>query len=321
MPNNKAAFHQAIYLTGPTAVGKSEVSLLLAEKLNAEIVALDAMTLYQGMDIGTAKPSKADQALVKHHLIDTLSPQTPSCLNTYIQSAQDVLNNIADRGKTALFVGGAPLYLKACLRGLSELPETNEQVRLELTAQAEALGVTTLHEQLAQIDPETASKIASTDLRRIVRALEIYKISGEPPSSLRNRHDQLAPSTVPVIALIRDRQSLYDRINKRVETMFATGLLEEATALPRPLSHTALQAVGYAEAFDLLDSKITLAQAIEKTQIRTRHYAKHQLTWYRNLSETRGFRVDKHPLEEQVNLLFQQIRAIQSGQEVSSDPI
>lgn len=321
MPNNKAPFHQAVYLTGPTAVGKSEISLRLADKLNAEIIALDAMTLYQGMNIGTAKPSKADQGRIRHHMIDTMTPQTPSCLKTYIQSAHAVLNDIAGRGKTALFVGGAPLYLKACLRGLSELPETNEQVRLELTAQADALGVTTLHEQLALIDPETASKIANTDLRRIVRALEIYKISGEPPSSLRNRHDQLAPSTVPVIALIRDRQSLYDRINKRVETMFATGLLEEAAALPQPLSHTALQAVGYAEAFDLLGSKITLAQAIEKTQIRTRHYAKHQLTWFRNLSETRGFRIDNHPMEEQVDLLFQQIRRIQSGQEFSGDLI
>lgn len=321
MPNNKAAFHQAVYLTGPTAVGKSEISLLLAEELNAEIIALDAMTLYQGMDIGTAKPSKTNQARIKHHLIDTLSPQTPSCLNNYIQSAQAVLNDIAERGKTALFVGGAPLYLKACLRGLSELPETNEQLRLELTAQAEAQGVTSLYEQLALVDPETAAKIASTDLRRIVRALEIYKISGEPPSSLRNRHDQLAPSTVPVIALIRDRQPLYDRINKRVEIMFRTGLLEEAAALPQPLSHTARQAVGYAEAFDLLDSKITRAQAIEKTQIRTRHYAKHQLTWFRNLKETKGLRIEQFSIEQQAELLLKHIRTIQSGQEFSGDPI
>ncbi len=321
MPNNKAAFHQAIYLTGPTAVGKSEIGLLLAEKLDAEIIALDAMTLYKGMNIGTAKPSMADQTQIRHHLIDILSAQSPSSLNQYIQLAQTVLTNIAERGKKALFIGGSPLYLKACLRGLSELPETDDLVRLELTAEAEALGVTNLHARLSKIDPETASKIASTDLRRIVRALEIYKISGEPPSLLRNRHNTLAPSTVPVIALTRDRETLYDRINKRVEVMFATGLLEEAAALPQPLSHTARQAVGYAEAFDLLEKKTTLAEAIERTQIRTRHYAKHQLTWFRNLKETKGFRIEPRPAHEQVHLILERIQAIENSQESTSDPI
>lgn len=321
MPEISAPFLSAVYLTGPTAVGKSEISLLLAEQLNAEIIALDAMTLYQGMDIGTAKPSLNDRKRIPHHLLDTVSPQQASNLDQYLIDAAQVVADLAERGKRALFVGGSPLYLKACLRGLSDLPAPDDGFRAELVAEAETNGVETLYKRLLSIDPEAAAKIASTDLRRIVRSLEIHKLSGKRPSQLRQKHEQPAPAHVPVIALIRDRPELYLRINQRVELMFKQGLVEEAAALPRPLSHTSLQAVGYAEAFALQAGEMTLAQAIEQTQLRTRHYAKHQMTWFRNLKEARGFRLASRSVDENVKLLMQQIDAISSGQDVCSDPI
>lgn len=321
MPEIVAPFLNAVYLTGPTAVGKSEISLLLAERLDAEIIALDAMTLYQGMDIGTAKPSAADRKRIPHHLLDTVSPQQLSNLDQYLVAAAEVVRDLAQRGKTALFVGGSPLYLKACLRGLSELPAPDDDYRAELHAQAAAQGVESLHARLAGVDPAAAAKIASTDLRRIVRSLEIYKATGQPPSQLRQRHDQLAPAHVPVIALVRDRPQLYQRINQRVEEMFAQGLAAEAAALPRPLSQTALQAVGYAEAFAYNEGTITLAQAIEQTQLRTRHYAKHQMTWFRNLKETRGLRIQDRSVEENVERLADQIQAIRQGEPCHGDPV
>lgn len=322
MQNEQLLFHQAIYLTGPTGVGKSEISLELAERLGAEIIALDAMTLYRGMDIGTAKPSAADQARVRHHLIDTISPTENSDLEQYLSAAHGVLENIALRGRCALFVGGSPLYLKACLRGLSALPHRDDSVRAKLEQEAASVGVPALHARLAAIDPADAAKIAATDLRRVVRSLEIIEVSGgQLPSQLRQKHEKLAPPTVPVFALLRDRPTLYDRINRRVDTMFAEGLINEVQSLPQPLSRTASQAVGYAEVLEFLDDKIKLADAVERTKLRTRHYAKHQLTWFRNLVEVRGFSLENREHAETIEELLKRIDLVRQGQEVAGDLI
>ncbi|MFM7594000.1 MAG: tRNA (adenosine(37)-N6)-dimethylallyltransferase MiaA [Isosphaeraceae bacterium] len=322
MQKDLALFHQAAYLTGPTGVGKSEISLALAEQLDAEIIALDAMTLYKGMDIGTAKPSAEDQRRVPHHLIDTVSPQATSDLEQYLAAAQTVLQNIAGRGKRALFVGGSPLYLKAALRGLSELPHRDDAVRARLESEAASSGVPALHARLAVVDAESAGKIAATDLRRVVRSLEIYEVSGGvPPSQLRGRHDEPAPPSMPVFALLRDRPVLYDRINRRVDAMFACGLVEEVGRLPQPLSHTAQQAVGYAEVLAMLAGQISREEAMERTKLRTRHYAKHQLTWFRNLQEVRGFSVEGVPAEEAVGELARRIEMVRQGLVVPGEPI
>lgn len=322
MPDNLALFHNTVYITGPTGVGKTEICLELAQRLDAEILVLDAMTLYRGMDIGTAKASPHDQSLVRHHLIDLLEPTESSDLLTYLAHAQTVLENLAVTGKTALFVGGSPLYLKACLRGLSNLPDRDDAVRQRLTEEAGQMGVVSLHERLATVDPVSAAKIARTDLRRVVRALEIYEVSGgEPPSRLRNKHDRPAPENVPVFALVRDRKSLYDRINRRVDSMFESGLIEEAARLPQPLSHTAAQAVGYTEAFDFLAGKISEAEAREQVRLRTRHYAKHQLTWFRRLEEVRGVSVENIDTQRVVEILLERIDLRKSGKPFESDQI
>lgn len=320
MPKDRAPFASAVYLTGPTGVGKTEISLKLADKLGAEILALDAMTLYRGMDIGTAKPTQLQRLQTHHHLIDLWSPTEASSLERYRAAAEAVLNNLASRGKAALFVGGSPLYLKACLRGLSVLPDRQEIIRARLEHDAQVQGVTSLHRRLESIDPDSAAKIASFDLRRLVRALEIYEATGTPPSRLRKDHEHPAPSTVPVIALTRNRAALYERIDRRVELMFDQGLLEEAAGLPRPLSQTAMQAVGYAEAFDVLEGRATRNEAVARTQLRTRHYAKQQLTWFRRLEEVRGLAIDEMTDDEVVNVLVERIAAIRRGEKVPSDP-
>ncbi len=318
---NQAAFHQAVYLTGPTAVGKTDISLAIAEKLGAEIIALDAMTLYRGMDIGTAKPGKAQTDRVRHHLLDHFDPREESSLDRYLDAAEDVLNSLAERGKAALFVGGSPLYLKACLRGLSELPGRDDALRADLERRAAESGVESLHRSLMTLDPATAARIAPTDLRRIVRALEIQMLTNELPSQLRTRHDRPSPLHVPVIALLRDRQELYARIDHRVEIMFEQGLVDEAARLPQPLSRSARQAVGYSEAFDVLEGRVSLAEAIAKTRLRTRHYAKHQLTWFRRLEEVQGLRIDHLQDEAVVEAVMLRIEASRSGSRLSADPI
>jgi tRNA dimethylallyltransferase len=321
MPDIHAIFSSAIYLTGPTAVGKSEISLQLAENLGAEIVALDAMTLYRGMDIGTAKPTSEDTSRVGHHLLNLIDPTEESSLDLYLKAAERVLLNLAAKGSRALFVGGSPLYLKACLRGLSDLPGRDDTIRSRLELEAESEGVESLHHRLEILDPLTASKIARTDLRRIVRALEIQTLTGTPPSQLRVRHDKPAPETIPVIAVLRDRKTLYDRIDRRVLSMFEQGLVEEAKSLPQPLSRTARQAVGYSEVFEHLAGRMTIEQAIEKTQLRTRHYAKHQLTWFRRLEEVRGLRIGGKSEKQVVDELMKTIESTQAGSPPEGDPI
>lgn len=320
-PNACALFHSAVYLTGPTGVGKTEISLRLAEKLDAEILALDAMTLYRGMDIGTAKPGKEQTGRVRHHLLDLVSPQDESSLDLYLKTATDVLVSLANSGKKALFVGGSPLYLKACLRGLSDLPPRDDAIRAELERQAAEEGVMSLYQRLTEFDPVTASKIAATDLRRIVRALEIHSVTGIAPSRLRGKHETVAPSTVPVVAILRDRKSLYDRIDRRVEAMFEQGLVEEARNLPQPLSRSARQAVGYSEAFDVLEGRMTIQAAIERTQLRTRHYAKHQLTWFRRLEEVRGTNIDGQCESLVIERLMKQIEDTRARLGPAGDPI
>jgi tRNA dimethylallyltransferase len=321
MPKDLAIFHTAIYLTGPTGVGKTEISLRLAERLGAEILALDAMTLYRHMDIGTAKPTKQERDRIAHHLIDLIEPTESSNLESYLNNARTVLKDLAERRIPAIFVGGSPLYLKACLRGLSELPTCDQAVRERLSCEALEKGVEWLHRRLADVDPESASRIATADLLRIIRCLEIFEVSGLPPSRLRTLHDQPAPESTPVFALIRDRNELYHRINKRVDQMFETGLLEEAKNLPAPLSLTASQAVGYQEALSVLDGACSELEARERVKLRTRHYAKHQLTWFRRLQEVRGLMIQDLSVESAVELLIRRIEDVRNGSMTKSDPI
>ena len=272
------------FLSGPTAAGKTALALGLARRLNAEIVSVDSMAVYRGLDIGTAKPAPADRAAVPHHLLDIVSPAEPFSVARWLSATADTVEDIRSRGRAILFVGGTPLYLRALRDGLAPLPPADLDYRRQLQAEAEATGTDPLHARLAAFDPVAAARIHPHDTKRIIRALEVAHATGRPLTAA------FAPAPHPVFEsqlLVVDlpRRLLHERIDRRVEAMFARGLLDEtraAAALPGGIGPTARQAAGYAEALDVLAGRLSRAEAIRRTQDRTRQLAKRQLTWLRS---------------------------------------
>jgi tRNA dimethylallyltransferase len=280
-------FQRALVLTGPTGSGKSGLALDLAEQLGAEIVSMDSMTIYRGFDIGTAKPSEADRARVPHHLIDVLDPWESGSVAWWLERAAGAVADIERRGRIALVVGGTPMYLKALLRGLFKGPPAHPRLRKRLEAEAEGEGVTALHSRLASVDPSAATKINPNDLRRIIRALEVWELTGQPISSFQQEWVGDAATNGPeVICLDLPRINLYERINQRVLAMLDAGWLDEARRLrklPRPPSREASAALGYRELWAHLDGQQPWDQTVLRIQQGTRNFAKRQLTWFRHL--------------------------------------
>jgi len=289
-------FHRALYLTGPTASGKTAVGVALAERLGAEVLALDSMTLYRGLDIGTAKPRWEETCGVPHHLIDLLDPWEHADVAQYRAWAAHAAAAVEARGRRVLFVGGTCLYLKTLLRGLFEGPGSDPALRAELEAEADRLGAVAFHQHLAVVDPDTARRLHPKDRRRIVRALEVHRLTGRPLSDWQREHDRPAPANVPVLALERPRAALNRRIDARVVAMFEAGLVDEVQGLieaPRQLHPVPAQGVGYKEVIDYLEGRIpTLPETIARVQTRTRQFAKRQRTWFRGLEE-----VERAPIE------------------------
>jgi tRNA dimethylallyltransferase len=300
-------FQNAYVLSGPTGSGKTALGLELAERLGAEIISMDSMALYRGMDIGTAKPSPTERQRVPHHLIDVLEPWESASVAWWLDRASAAVRAIEARGRKVLLVGGTPLYLKAVLLGLFAGPPADAELRARLEGQAEADGAPALHARLAEVDPATASRLHPNDRRRIIRALEVWERTGQPISALQTQwqtgqrggdvsppvelepgdlRPPLAGSPARVLWLDLPRPELYARIDARVRTMFEQGLVEEVRALrqlPQPLSREASQALGYQEVADLLDGKAGLDDTIARVQTGSRNFAKRQLTWFRRL--------------------------------------
>lgn len=280
------------YLTGPTASGKTAVGIELARPLDAEIISLDSMAVYRGMDIGTAKPTPEEREAVPHHLIDIVEPSENYSVAQYRAAALERIQEVSARGKEVLFVGGTPLYLKAMLRGIFEGPPANWELRHRLQNEARAHGPEKLHERLRQIDPRAAEKLHPNDERRIIRALEVHQATGTPISALQQQFEVGRPAEeCRVFVLEWPRRELYDRIDRRVDEMFSAGLVDETQRLLDSgitLSRTARQAVGYREVLELLAGNLDLAATIELVKLRTRQFAKRQLTWFRSLSECRS---------------------------------
>ena len=291
-PTDKAFnFLDCWFLSGPTASGKTRVGLALAAKINAEIIALDSMSLYRHMDIGTAKPNAEDQRTIPHHLIDVLDPSQQSSISQYLEMAKEAVQDIRGRGKEVLFVGGTPLYLKALLRGLSEGPAPDPEYRQALEEEAAKVGNAAMHARLQMIDPLAAARIHQNDTRRMIRALEVHHATGQPMSHYQFEfEDHPNPADCKAFWLSWERGVLHDRINARVEAMFAAGLVDEVRNLLEhhgPLSTTALQAVGYQEIIDHLQGRQELEAAKDRVKARTRQFAKRQCTWFRSLPECR----------------------------------
>jgi tRNA dimethylallyltransferase len=282
---------QAWFITGPTATGKTAVGLALADKLNGEIVSLDSMTIYQRLDIGTAKPSADERRQIPHHLIDITPPNEEFSLAQYVNAAQSIAAEIRSRGKQVLFVGGTPLYLKGLLRGIFEGPLADWHFREFLRQQAETSEPGWLHERLKAVDPIAAKRLHANDTRRIIRALEVFEKTGQTISELQTQFEQGLPAEAcRVFVIDRPKSELHARIDQRVEAMFAAGLVAEVRRLlddPRGLSKTARQAVGYAEVIDLLEAKQDLPTTITLVKTHTRQLAKRQATWFRSLTECR----------------------------------
>jgi tRNA dimethylallyltransferase len=285
-------FHDALVLTGPTGAGKTELALELARRLEAEIVAMDSMTVYRGMDVGTAKPTPEERRRVPHHLIDVLEPWESANVAWWLDRAAACCREVAGRGRRVLFVGGTPLYLKALLRGLFDGPPADPELRQRLERAAVQQGRPALHARLAEVDPAAAARLHPNDLRRVVRALEVWELTGRPISAWQTQWPGPGGGATPdqVLCLGLPRAELYARIDARVRRMFREGLVDEARALrglSRPVSPQAAQALGYKEVFDFLDSRATLDETIAEVQTRTRNFAKRQLTWFRHLPECR----------------------------------
>lgn len=281
----------AWYLTGPTASGKSGLALALAQHIDAEIVSMDSMAVYKHMDVGTAKPTAEQRATVPHHLIDLVEPNEDYSLSCFVQDAQRVYREIRERGKQVLFVGGTPLYLKSLLRGMFQGPPADWEFRKQVEADVEQYGIDELRKRLWQVDPLTAHKLHPNDARRMIRALEVAKIMGQPLSHLQAQFENGLPAErLRVFVLGLERSWLHHRINERVDQMFASGLVNEVRGLLErytALQGTARQAVGYKEVIQFLNNEFDEATAIEHVKAHTRQFARRQEIWFRSLSECR----------------------------------
>ncbi len=281
----------ALSITGPTASGKTGISLELSKKHDIEIISSDSMQIYRGMNIGTAKATKEEQSAVKHHLIDFLSPTENYSAQSYRADALRVAREIHSRGKLPVFVGGTGLYIDTLIRKSGEnIPESDPEYREKILSSLRSdEDITALWERLYSVDPESAEKIHKNNVKRVIRALEIYDKTGSPKSELDKLLSE--PSDDIDIGMItidfHNRDNLYIRVDKRVDLMMGEGLLDEVKGLYEGglliPGTTASQAIGYKELVDYLEDRCTLTEAIEKIKLSSRRYAKRQLTWFRHV--------------------------------------
>jgi tRNA dimethylallyltransferase len=281
----------AWYLTGATAAGKTAVALELAEHLQAEIISLDSMSVFRDMDIGTAKPTREQQQRIPHFMLDVVDPNLDFSLAEYLRLAHKCVHDIRNRGREVLVVGGTPLYLKAMLRGLYQGPPPDWEFRKAVEEEIARVGLSALRQRLEIVDPLAAAKLHPHDQRRMIRALEVHRLTGRPLSHLQTQFEEAYPArSRKVFVLAWPRAELHARIDARVEKMFVSGFQDEVQQLQAKygtLSRTASQAVGYREVLDLLAGQADLPSTIAKVKAATHQFARRQETWFRSLSECR----------------------------------
>jgi tRNA dimethylallyltransferase len=298
---------RCIALAGPTASGKSAAALAIAQRWPVEIISVDSALVYRGMDIGTAKPSREEQAQVPHHLIDITDPLHAYSAAEFVRDAQRLIGEIRARGRTPLLVGGTMLYFKALMQGLDDMPRADANVRARIEAAAEAHGWPAMHAELAKIDPATAARLAPNDTQRIQRALEVFEVSGRPISSFQTGGQRSAGNPVPEGAFLSlepaDRAWLHERIAQRFDAMLAQGFVDEVWRLrARGDLHPdlpSMRCVGYRQAWEALDATgdapLTAAQQNELRDrgiFATRQLAKRQITWLRSMPQRRVIACD-----------------------------
>jgi tRNA dimethylallyltransferase len=293
-----------VLVLGVTASGKARLGFELARMLDGEIVSVDSMKVYRRMDIGTAKPSKQAQQQVRYHLIDVVEPSESFSVGVFLDKALAAIGDIRGRGKTVVAVGGTALYIKALLYGLFEGPGGDERIRAELQAQAAQEGLARLHDALRQIDPEAAERIYANDAKRIIRALEVYRLTGRPISSFQKQFDAERPMhDWTIIGLRREKTVESQRINARVKKMIELGLVDEVKSLlaeDKPLGQQARCAIGYAEIIGHLKGRMSLDEAVEQIKVNTRRLAKGQRTWFKTFRQVNWLDVEPEEPPEHV---------------------
>ncbi|MDO3412816.1 tRNA (adenosine(37)-N6)-dimethylallyltransferase MiaA [Saccharibacillus sp. CPCC 101409] len=303
-----------LVLIGPTAVGKTKLSIELAKHFSCEIISGDSMQVYRGMDVGTAKITGEEMDGIPHHLIDIHEPDEPFSVSEFQERCDVLIPEIASRGKLPFIVGGTGLYIESfCYRYEFAESGADEEFRREQALFAESNGAEALHGRLRAIDPESAERLHPNDTRRVIRALEIHKLTGETLSQRLAAQKKTTPYDLCLIGLTMDRQMLYNRIEERIDQMMEQGLIEEVEGL-RKRGYTpdmvALQGLGYKEIWPYLDGTSTLEEAVYRLKRDTRHFAKRQLSWFRHMRDIHWVDVSE---PENFSASYENIRAIIAG--------
>lgn len=303
-----------IVVCGPTASGKTALSIAIAQALDCEIVSCDSMQIYKGMNIATAKPTPEELSQAKHHLVDFLEPDQPFSVADYVEIAKKTISDISDRGHTPLVCGGTGLYVNSLLDDISfDKSCSSSEIRDELYSLAKEKGNKYLLDMLAEFDPESAERLHENNINRIVRAIEVYKTTGKTITQFNSESKSGdAPYDAVVIGInYRDRRKLYDRINLRVDMMLKQGLLKEAeSVLSNSKLKTAYQAIGYKELAPYYDGAKSLDECIENLKMQSRRYAKRQLTWFRRDERINWIYADDYnSFDDIVNAAIDNIRA------------
>ena len=295
--------HTLWVLTGPTACDKTEIGFTVAQKIKGEIISADSMLFYRGMDIGTAKPSLDMRELVPHHFIDIIDPWESYSVGKYVDDVESLIGDADSKDRKFLIVGGSPLYIKGLVDGIFNGPAADWDIRRELEVLADEKGNQHVHDILQKIDPVKAGELHPNNLRRIIRAIEVYRITGKPVSVLQEQY-KLARNSYQfkIMCIARERDDIYRRINERVEAMFDKGLVDEVKLLsenPKGLSKQAKQALGYKEVIQYLDGGLTLDDTKDKVKQSTRRFAKRQMTWFRSFPDIQWLEAEEHEGRDQ----------------------
>jgi tRNA dimethylallyltransferase len=293
-----------ILILGVTASGKGRLAFDLAESSDAEIISIDSMKVYRRMDIGTAKPPREARERVRYHIIDVVEPSDSFSVGAFMEAASDAIEQIRSRKGRIVAVGGTALYIKSLLHGLFDGPGSNEQIRAGLRARVEIEGLAELYRELMKIDPDAADRINPNDSKRIVRALEVYKITGKPISSFQKQWEKREiQHDWTIVGLRRERTDANSRINRRVKRMISDGLVDEVKSLldeGRPLSKQARCAIGYAEIIEYLNGRMNLEDATELIKKNTRRLAKSQRTWFKTFKDVHWLDVEADEPSEKI---------------------
>ena len=275
---------KVIVIVGPTASGKTDLSIRLAKELNGEIISADSMQIYKRMTIGTAKPTSKEMQGIPHHMIDIVEPTENFNVAMYKEIAEKKIEEVLQKGKTPIIVGGTGLYIDTLVNGIefTDMERAPEYCKI-LEEQVAIKGVDWLYEELEKIDPEAARIIEKNNIRRVIRALEIYKVTGKTKTQLDKESRREPKYDYIIFGMLWEREKLYERINLRGDIMFELGLLEEVKELlsTEGFSKTALQGLGYKEVVEYLEGTVTYDEMVEKIKMETRRYAKRQMTWFK----------------------------------------